>query len=48
MSQICNKDLLALNIKRMKKDFIEYFNFIPKTWVLPQENGELKNFASKN
>ncbi|XP_035217653.1 tubulin polyglutamylase TTLL6-like, partial [Stegodyphus dumicola] len=37
MSEICKKDLLANNLKRMKKIMPGIFNFFPLTFCLPDE-----------
>ena len=40
MLEICRKKPLARNIARMAKDFPKAFNFVPKSWVLPEQSGE--------
>lgn len=45
MFQIARKNYLARNLKKMKKQFPKEYKFFPKTWLLPSEANELKNFA---
>ena len=36
--ELTRKDRMAINIKRMQeKHYVEYFNFIPQSFVLPEE-----------
>lgn len=37
MSEICRKDMLALNLNRMFKMFPGDYRIFPKTWLLPSE-----------
>lgn len=37
MTEICRKDFLARNLKRMVKLFPKDYNFFPKTWCFPSE-----------
>ncbi|KAF8570961.1 hypothetical protein P879_04301 [Paragonimus westermani] len=47
MIEICRKDFLAKNCIRMNRlEPVEY-SFVPKTWVLPQEQGFLFNYAKR-
>ncbi|XP_075229417.1 tubulin polyglutamylase ttll6-like isoform X2 [Lycorma delicatula] len=45
MSEICRKDLLARNLNRMLKMFPKDYNFFPKTWCLPADQGEVFGYA---
>lgn len=37
MTEICRKDLLARNLKRMQKIYPREYNIFPRTWCLPAE-----------
>nr|KAF6399269.1 hypothetical protein HJG59_010157 [Molossus molossus] len=37
MTEICRKDLLARNLKRMQKLYPREYNIFPRTWCLPSE-----------
>ena len=37
MTEICRKDLLARNMKRMQKLYPLEYNIFPRTWCLPAE-----------
>ncbi|XP_058039579.1 tubulin polyglutamylase TTLL6 isoform X3 [Ahaetulla prasina] len=45
MTEICRKDLLARNMSKMLKLYPKEFNFVPKTWCLPADYGELQAFG---
>ena len=45
MYQITRKTFLARNLKRLQKLFPLEYDFIPKTWVLPNELNDLKYYA---
>ena len=45
MFQITRKTYLAKNLKRLQKLFPKEFDFIPRTWVIPNEYHELKTAA---
>ena len=48
MYQICRKNLLAKNLKRMEKKFPEGdFKFSPKTWNLPYDLKELRSYVNQ-
>jgi tubulin polyglutamylase TTLL6/13 len=47
MYQICRKNLLAKNLKRMERIFGNEYMFSPPTWVLPHDIVELKNYIEK-
>ena len=47
MFGITNKKYLAKNLKRLQKLFPMEFDFFPRTWVLPSEMIELRNFAAQ-
>uniref|UniRef100_A0A095AR35 Tubulin polyglutamylase TTLL7 n=1 Tax=Schistosoma haematobium TaxID=6185 RepID=A0A095AR35_SCHHA len=47
MIEICRKDLLTKNFSRMQKAEPDEYNFMPNTWVLPQEFGYFSNYARK-
>lgn len=44
MFQIARKNYLARNLKKMKRQFPRDYKFFPKTWLLPYEMNELKNY----
>lgn len=47
MIEICRKDFLAKNFMRMNRlEPIEY-SFVPKTWVLPQDQGYFFNYLKR-
>lgn len=45
---ITRKNHLARNLGRLQKCYPEEFEFYPKTWVLPSESLDLRNFYQKN
>ncbi|VDO56686.1 unnamed protein product [Schistosoma margrebowiei] len=47
MIEICRKDLLTKNFSRMQKAEPDEYNFMPNTWILPQEFGYFSNYARK-
>lgn len=47
MFQICRKNLLAKNLKQMEKIYQGEYKITPRTWLLPYEFNELKNFVNK-
>lgn len=47
MYHICRKNLLAKNLKKMERFFPNEFKIFPKTWVLPHEAVELRNYVEK-
>ena len=42
MFLIHRKTFLAKNLKKMKKNFPEDYDFFPRTWILPNEINDLK------
>ncbi|CAH8497195.1 unnamed protein product [Schistosoma turkestanicum] len=48
MSEICRKDNLARNLKRMFRLFPKDYNIFPKTWCLPSDWNEVQNYARKH
>lgn len=38
---ISRKNYLAKHLNKMQKKFPNYYNFFPKTWIVPAERGEL-------
>ena len=46
MFQIARKNYLARNLKKMKRQFPKEYKFFPKTWLLPYEMSELKNYIA--
>ncbi|KAM6235129.1 tubulin polyglutamylase TTLL13-like [Porphyrio hochstetteri] len=44
MMEICHKDLLARNLKRMLKLFPEEYNIFPRTWCLPADYGDFQAY----
>jgi tubulin polyglutamylase TTLL6/13 len=46
MFQIARKNYLARNLKKMKRQFPKDYKFFPKTWLLPYEMNELKNYIA--
>jgi len=47
MYHVTRKTFLARNLKRLYKLFPLEFNFAPKTWVLPNEICDLRNYAEQ-
>lgn len=47
MYQICRKNLLAKNLKKMERMFTGEYKFTPKTWLLPYEYNDLKNYINE-
>ena len=45
MYQITRKTNLAKNLKRMQRYYANGYDFIPRTWILPNELAELKQVA---
>ncbi len=45
---ISKKNNLARHLMRMHKYFPEEYNFFPKTWVLPNESNDFRNYFTKN
>lgn len=43
---ISRKNYLARNLMRMARVFPDEYNFYPRTWILPNEQIELRNFAA--
>jgi tubulin polyglutamylase TTLL6/13 len=46
MHEICRKDYLARNLTRLSRLFPKDYNFFPKTWILPHDYVDFKQFAS--
>ncbi|CRG94155.1 tubulin--tyrosine ligase, putative [Plasmodium gallinaceum] len=44
MRGITRKDELSRNLKKMKKNFPQSYNFFPLTWILPNEISDFKNY----
>nr|KAF6399270.1 hypothetical protein HJG59_010157 [Molossus molossus] len=42
MTEICRKDLLARNLKRMQKLYPREYNIFPRTWCLPSDYGDFQ------
>ncbi|XP_054433573.1 tubulin polyglutamylase TTLL13 [Pteronotus mesoamericanus] len=42
MTEICRKDLLARNLKRMQKIYPLEYNIFPRTWCLPADYGDFQ------
>ena len=47
MYLISRKNLLAKNVKKLKKILPRDFNFTPKTWLIPTEYSELRNYINQ-
>lgn len=47
MFNLAKKNQLSLNLERMKKWETKEYSFYPKTWVLPGDFKELKQFYNK-
>lgn len=47
MYQICRKNLLAKNLKKMERMYPGEYKITPRTWLLPHEWGELKAFVNE-
>lgn len=48
MYQIARKNYLARNLNKMQKQFPNDYKFFPKTWLLPHQLEDLKNFSIQN
>jgi tubulin polyglutamylase TTLL6/13 len=48
MYQIARKNYLARNLNKMQKQFPGDYKFFPKTWLLPHQLEDLKNYALNN
>lgn len=46
MYQICRKNLLAKNIKKMERMYPVDYKITPRTWLLPYEYNDLKAFVN--
>ena len=44
MFNLSRKNFLARNLNKMQKEFPGSYNFHPKTWTLPAEYNELKQY----
>lgn len=42
VEEICRKNLLIKHLNIMKKRFPYYYNYFPKSWILPQDYNEFK------
>lgn len=47
MYQVCRKNLLAKNLKKMEKMFPSDYKITPRTWIMPHEYSELKAFVTQ-
>ena len=45
MYQICRKNCLAKNLRKMENFYKDEFKITPKTWTLPYEMNDLKNYV---
>ena len=41
MYNIARKNTLSIHLKRFQKEFPDHYNFFPRTWLYPSENGEI-------
>ena len=48
IGSISRKNQMARNLMRMAKHYPEQYNFFPKTWVLPSDSNDLRNFFAAN
>lgn len=48
MYAISRKNYLAYNLNKLRKQFPDDYNFYPRTWVIPSDLGEIKNFLILN
>ena len=48
MYTISRKNYLAYNLNKLRKQFPDDYNFYPRTWVVPSDLGEIKNFLLLN
>ncbi|KAM8713756.1 hypothetical protein ACLKA7_013996 [Drosophila subpalustris] len=48
MSEICRKDMLALNLNRMLKMYPGDYRIFPKTWLMPSDAYEVAIYANKH
>ncbi|KAM6202402.1 LOW QUALITY PROTEIN: tubulin polyglutamylase TTLL13 [Rhynchocyon petersi] len=47
MTEICRKNLLARNLKRMQKLYPTEYNIFPRTWCLPGDYGDFQSYGRK-
>ena len=45
MLEICRKDLLARNLKRMQRAYPKDYTFFPRTWCLPADFGDALTYS---
>lgn len=45
MGEICRKDSLVRNMKKMKKAYCHHYSFVPNSWVLPAEYNALDSYC---
>ncbi|XP_034477807.1 tubulin polyglutamylase ttll6 [Drosophila innubila] len=48
MSEICRKDMLALNLNRMLKMYPGDYRIFPKTWLMPSDAYDVAIYANKH
>ena len=48
MLEICRKDLLGRNIMRMNKAFPDEYSFVPRTWELPYDYGDMQAYCRES
>ena len=44
MYNIARKNTLSIHLKRFQKEFPDHFNFFPRTWLYPSENGDIQEY----
>ena len=44
---LARKNLLGLSFMEMRKKFPDQYNFFPKTWLLPADYPELRQYVEK-
>ena len=48
MGEICRKDALAKNMMKIQKIFPSDYDFVPKTWTMPQDANTFLNYAKES
>ena len=44
MYNIARKNTLSIHLKRFQKEFPHEYNFFPRTWLYPSENGDIQEY----
>jgi len=47
MYNIARKNTLGIHLKRFKKEFPEYYNFFPHTWLYPSDFHDIQEYYQR-